>query len=255
LASRTAELAQRLAGRLETHAAGATIEAEGEPASSRVLVAGWAARVKMLSGGGRQILRLLVPGDFCSYAGAGRPSLSATVALTRTKSVDLGAVTGAALRDPQTEALIATFAPAPEVEHEALLLHAVRLGRLSARERTLHLLLELWERLTRAGLADGRTMLLPLTQEVLADTLGLSVVHMNRTLQQLRREELIEAQAGRSPWRARSVWPPFATTRWTPRSTPALRGAAETGVRPRPGPERILRRRGPGRRKPTLRIG
>jgi len=197
LASRTAELAQRLAGRLETHAAGATIEAEGEPASSRVLVAGWAARVKMLSGGGRQILRLLVPGDFCSYAGAGRPSLSATVALTRTKSVDLGAVTGAALRDPQTEALIATFAPAPEVEHEALLLHAVRLGRLSARERTLHLLLELWERLTRAGLADGRTMLLPLTQEVLADTLGLSVVHMNRTLQQLRREELIEAQAGR----------------------------------------------------------
>src|SRR5262249_10318746 len=65
-------------------------------------------------------------------------------------------------------------------------------GRLTAYERVAHLLLELFHRLRPVGFTQGNRYLLPLTQEMLADALGLSVVHTNRTLQQLRRDRLIE---------------------------------------------------------------
>jgi CRP-like cAMP-binding protein len=78
-----------------------------------------------------------------------------------------------------------------------LVRHIVRLGRLPAYERVADLLVDLHERQRRAGLADARTMNLPLTQEALADHLGLSIVHVNRTLQQLRRDRMIDYHAGR----------------------------------------------------------
>jgi CRP-like cAMP-binding protein len=83
-------------------------------------------------------------------------------------------------------------------EEARLLDHVVRLGRHTAYERVAHLLLELRERLAAAGLGDDRRFPLPVTQEVLADALGLSVVHINRILQQLRRERLIETRAGQA---------------------------------------------------------
>ena len=46
------------------------------------------------------------------------------------------------------------------------------------------------------GLADETSVPIPLTQEIMADALGLSVVHLNRTLQQLRRNQLIEFKSG-----------------------------------------------------------
>ena len=57
---------------------------------------------------------------------------------------------------------------------------------------------ELHDRAAAAGLADDGRFLLPLTQEVLADALGLSVVHVNRVLQQLKRDRLIELHGGRA---------------------------------------------------------
>jgi CRP-like cAMP-binding protein len=57
-----------------------------------------------------------------------------------------------------------------------------------------HFLLSVDDRLCAAGLSKDRTFALPITQEVLADYLGLSIVHINRTLQQLKREGLIERQ-------------------------------------------------------------
>ncbi|MFN3511907.1 MAG: Crp/Fnr family transcriptional regulator [Phenylobacterium sp.] len=59
------------------------------------------------------------------------------------------------------------------------------------------MLLDLHARLRAVGLVEGETVPFPLTQETLADTLGLSIVHMNRTLQQLRRAGLIRCRAGR----------------------------------------------------------
>ena len=74
--------------------------------------------------------------------------------------------------------------------------HIVRLGRQTAYERMVHLMLEFHHRLQIAGLATNDSFPMPLTQEVMADSLGLSVVHVNRTLQQVRRDGLLEIRSG-----------------------------------------------------------
>jgi CRP-like cAMP-binding protein len=70
----------------------------------------------------------------------------------------------------------------------------VRVGRRSAYERVAHLILELLHRLHLVHEADGRSYELPLTQEILGDALGLSLVHVNRTLRRLRKEGLIRME-------------------------------------------------------------
>ncbi|MDB5460812.1 MAG: transcriptional regulator, Crp/Fnr family, partial [Caulobacteraceae bacterium] len=72
----------------------------------------------------------------------------------------------------------------------------VRLGRLTAEERMLNLFLDLYHRLKNAGLVQEDTLKLPLTQELLADALGLSVVHINRTVQKLRAKGYITLRSG-----------------------------------------------------------
>ena len=70
----------------------------------------------------------------------------------------------------------------------------VNLGQRTAYERIGHLLVELYLRLRTVGLAhDGRCDF-PLTQNDLADATGLTAVHVNRTLQELRRDKLIELE-------------------------------------------------------------
>jgi hypothetical protein len=62
---------------------------------------------------------------------------------------------------------------------------------MTALERTAHVILELFERLSLTDLVRGRAMPVPVTQEQLSHYVGLSVVHVNRTLQQLRRDGMI----------------------------------------------------------------
>jgi CRP-like cAMP-binding protein len=74
--------------------------------------------------------------------------------------------------------------------------HLVDVGRRTAYERVGHMFLELFLRLQVIGATDGPSFDLPLNQVALADALGLSQVHVNRTLQRLRREGLLDI-AGR----------------------------------------------------------
>ena len=85
------------------------------------------------------------------------------------------------------------------IAHEAAILgeHLIDAGRRSAYERVAHLLLELFVRLKRVRLTGERTFSIPLTQELIADALGLTTVHVNRTLRALRDDKLI-AMDGRS---------------------------------------------------------
>jgi CRP-like cAMP-binding protein len=68
----------------------------------------------------------------------------------------------------------------------------LNLGQRSAYERLAHLLVELYIRLAAVGRAQEGRCDFPLTQNDLADATGLTAVHVNRTLQELRRDELIE---------------------------------------------------------------
>jgi len=68
---------------------------------------------------------------------------------------------------------------------------AASIGRLDARARICVMLLDIYERLPRNGLNSGLTFNLPLTQEQIADHLGLTLVHVNRTLRRLREQRIV----------------------------------------------------------------
>jgi CRP-like cAMP-binding protein len=164
------------------------------------ILSGWACRQRLLSDGRRQIFSLLLPGDAVGFCVEPSPlSSAAVVALTKVALTTADSLTGGLIppaSSPSSAQDPWQFADhmrrSASLEDELLLDHVVRLGRQTAYERTAHLLLELHWRLSLIGQADGHRFAMPLTQEVLADFLGLSIVHVNRTLQQLRRERLIE---------------------------------------------------------------
>jgi CRP-like cAMP-binding protein len=188
------ELIRGLTERRERHGPGEQLTAEGEAAGRpRFVVSGWACRQRLMPDGRRQIFSLLLPGD--GFGFASRPALSSVVALTALETVDASAIQDA-VRRGAAPGLARALAGAELLEDSLLLDHAVRLGRLTAFERVAHFLLELQQRLEITGLGDRQRFPLPLTQEMLADTLGLSIVHVNRTLQQLRRAGLIELRSG-----------------------------------------------------------
>ena len=181
-------------GDAELFPAASELIAEGEPLDrARMLLSGWAARVRFLSDGRRQILNFLVPGD--AFGIAARPcgfSPSAIVALTPAAVAEVAALSEAIAGPDVSEGLGAIAWCI--LRHEEVLMQnqLMRVGRQTAYERMAHLLLELLHRLKVVAFAQGNSYLLPLTQEMLADALGLSVVHTNRTLQQLRRDRMIE---------------------------------------------------------------
>jgi len=72
--------------------------------------------------------------------------------------------------------------------------HIVDIGRRTPLERLAHFLLEVHSRLLAVGRAQETSFDLPFSQEIIADVLGLSVPHLNRVMQQLRAEKLIESR-------------------------------------------------------------
>lgn len=159
-----------------------------------ILAAGWACRHKTLRDGGRQMPALLVPGDICNLdslllgaADHGIRTLTDTVLhiLPRDRALEL------CLAHPGIALAVTRIAL---VETLILSRWAVCLGRQSARSRLAHLLCELDVRLAAPAPAGASRFDLPLTQEQLADVLGLTSVHVNRTIQQLRAEGLIVSQ-------------------------------------------------------------
>lgn len=175
------------------HASGHELIAEGEPLNRPyLLLEGWALRQRVLSDGRRQIFSFILPGDGFGFSPRHNGvSLSSTVALTQVVVARMPPLSEALHRTPET-ALSMTAWNMLNQEERSLVNETVRLGRQSAYERLIHLLLEIHDRLSAVGLARDGAFTMPFTQEVLSDALGLSTVHTNRTLQQLRRERLIE---------------------------------------------------------------
>lgn len=160
--------------------------------SASYVVSGWGCWRLDLADGRRQIFGFVMPGD---RLGDATLTVGSVVALTPMSTVESGALGALApgfspLRDRSARSGFA-------VDHDMLLDQIVRLGQLSAYERVAHLLLEIRRRLASAGLNDGLNLPFPLTQETLSNALGLSPVHLNRTLQRMRKEGLIELRSSR----------------------------------------------------------
>lgn len=168
---------------------------EGKPAESLlVLTEGWACRYRLLRDGRRQIVTLLVPGDICNpdvlawdRADYGVASLTPCTVI----QADVTALRTMILRTPEISQAWMKLILA---DNAMLSEHNACLGRRSAREHLAHLLCELFLRLKTVGRADVRNFHLPVTQEEIGDTLGLTPVHVNRVLQLLRNEGVISFQ-------------------------------------------------------------
>lgn len=169
---------------------GSQIFAEGARNEVQLLVGGVVGDVRLLANGRRQILALRFPGELLT-SDAGET----LVALTRVLVAD-GSPFMTCLNNPEPEyqPLRRAWLAAGRCEVAILRDQVVRLGRMSAFERMAHMLLEAHERLSQVGLATDTTFHLPLTQEMVSDVIGLSVVHLNRTLQALRRGGLVSSK-------------------------------------------------------------
>jgi len=175
--------------------AGTDLQREGTPACSlHILLDGWAARYKIMKDGSRFIPAVSVPGDLCDPDALQFAKLNYSVRM-------LSAVTVIILPRQQARALLASHPAIANVfwtlafsEHSIQTEWSASIGRRSALHRTAHLLCELLMRLTAIGKADGHSYDLPVTQEQLADALGLTKVHVNRMVRSLSAMEFVTVQ-------------------------------------------------------------
>ena len=152
---------------------------------------GLVARFEQLEDGRRQIISLHVPGDLVDLHSLLLPR--APAALQAVSAARIVRIPHAALR--------AAIARWPDlgtalwrdtvVDGTMVAQSAVRLGRRDAYARVAHLLCEMTVRYDEIGALKGSTFQFPITQEQLADAVGLTSVHVNRTLRSLREHRLV----------------------------------------------------------------
>ncbi|WP_420135607.1 Crp/Fnr family transcriptional regulator [Rhodopseudomonas sp.] len=172
-------------------------EEGSEPFSLPLIVDGWACRYSTLENGQRQIISLFVPGDLCEPFGMLPRFMDhsvATLTPVMMTPVRVAPIKAAVLASPRIEeALWWDLLVATAIDRE----HLVSLGRRTATERLGHLFCELHLRLEMVGLVEGLSYEMPVTQADLGDLLGLSMVHVNRSLQELRRTGLMSLRGRR----------------------------------------------------------
>lgn len=199
LSSRDRLLVEQRAWRVDRFASHVDLVQEGsDPRFVNVVLDGWACRYKQLEDGRRQILALFVPGDMCDPCVFLLDKMSHTLATLTPATVG---------RLPEAE-MLGLLEESPTLSRAFwldMLINAevqrewtVSLGRRTAIERTAHLFCELLVRQRAIGASNttGECDLL-MTQSEIGDALGLSSVHVNRTLQELRGMKLIELKGKR----------------------------------------------------------
>ena len=161
------------------------------PTDCKLILSGFACTYKLLPDGRRQILSFQIPGDICDLHGFFLGAMDHAVGTLTQGSVAI--IPHEVLLD-----LTDTYPRIARALSQSTLVDAaifrewmVGMGRRSAHARIAHLLCEMGLRLQAVGLAQDGSHDLPVTQAELADAFGLTGVHVNRTLQQLRREGLI----------------------------------------------------------------
>jgi CRP-like cAMP-binding protein len=178
--------------RIRTCPARSDITREGDkPTDVHLILSGWACRYKQLPDGRRQVISFFLPGDMCDL----------NVFILTEMDHSIGTITPVTVADLPREFFdeISTGYPriATALWWETLVNAAIQrewtlnLGQRTASERMAHLLCEIFIRLQLSKPTGENSCEFPLTQTDLADATGLSKVHVNRTLQELRTKELI----------------------------------------------------------------
>ncbi len=162
-----------------------------DPQFVNLILDGWACRYKQLEDGRRQIISFFLPGDLCDthiYVLRQMDHSIATLTPVTLASISRSVLDDITARHPRiTQALWWDTLVTAAIQRE----WTVNLGQRPATERLGHLLCEIFLRLRSVGLTDGASCSFPLTQGELGDAMGLTSVHINRTLQELRSTGLI----------------------------------------------------------------
>lgn len=183
----------RIVGRERTVSVGHDIVSQGSrPMQSTVLLDGIAARYRVLENGKRQITAIHVPGDFVDLHAFmlktmdhGVVALSPCKVATATHK-DLTTVTET---NPHLSRVLWLSTVIDGAIHREWI---VAMGRRSKKAHLAHLICELFTRLALVGLVKDDTFHLPLSQTEVADALGVSLVHLNKTLQSLRSDGVVQ---------------------------------------------------------------
>ncbi|WP_207461510.1 Crp/Fnr family transcriptional regulator [Azospirillum sp. SYSU D00513] len=180
------------------HPARTDLLVQGERYGSvRVMRGGWAIRHKALPDGRRQVINFVLPGDIIGiYSNLFE---TADHSITTLTPVEVASFPSEKILDifrgyPR---LAAAFAWSAAREEAIIAERLLSLGRRTALERMAHLIVELQRRLSVINMVENGLFTLPVTQEILADAMGLSIVHINRTLRRLRDSGLIEINGQR----------------------------------------------------------
>jgi CRP-like cAMP-binding protein len=174
------------------YGAGKNLIKEGDrPEFVFLLVDGWAYRYKVLPDGRRQIMAYLIPGDLCDIH----------IFILKEMDHSIGLLSNAQVAAIPKQAMLDLIHEHPRigealfwstlVDEGVLREWLVNLGQRDAFQRIAHLFCEMWLRMCQVGLTEDGEFSLPLTQEQLGDTMGLTSVHVNRVLQRMRAEGLI----------------------------------------------------------------
>ncbi|MEH6488897.1 Crp/Fnr family transcriptional regulator [Hyphomonas oceanitis] len=180
-----------------TYRAGEDIVRVGEVAETLFIVnKGWAVRHRTLEDGRRQIVNFMLPGDIFDLQALA--CLEADHTVTSVTDVSILVIdTREFVQLLRTSGDISSSFWWAAVQEESILREQiVRLGRRSAKERIGHLLLELQRRMNGAMGTNHSQLPLPLTRVDLADALGLTPVHVSRTMSAMRHAGLIEETRG-----------------------------------------------------------
>jgi CRP-like cAMP-binding protein len=178
--------------------AGRAIARDGEPATDCCLIIeGFAIRSKTIKEGKRQILSIHIPGEIPDLMGLFLHVMDHD--LTTLTACKVGLIGHEALRQlhRRRPALAEMFWRDTLIDAAMFREWIVNVGQRPAPARLAHVMMELRERLRVIGRVDGHSFEMPLTQEEIGDALGITAVHVNRVIRELREEGIVELHRGR----------------------------------------------------------
>lgn len=162
-----------------------------DPRVVNLILSGWAFRHKALPDGRRQIIAFLIPGDLCDL----------NVFILKQMDHSIGALTPLTIAQIPRGAFNEIYERHPRIAQamhwDSLVTAAIQrewtvnLGQRTAIERIAHLLCEIVVRMQAAGLCENQTCEFPITQNDLAEATGMTAVHVNRTIKEMRARGLI----------------------------------------------------------------
>jgi CRP-like cAMP-binding protein len=176
--------------------AGVDVIAQGAvPTECCFVIDGWMCRYATTGDGGRQIVSFHIPGDLPDRDSLHLPHLDHAIgSISAARLAFIPHVALAPLLSDHPNIAVALWRDAV-VDAGVFRQWLTSVGRRTAKQRLAHLVCEMFTRMEGLGLADGDHFAFPVTQAQLGDALGLSSVHINRTLQDLRTDGLISWKA------------------------------------------------------------